>query len=245
MSSRTSRTQHPRKGSRPRITFGSRRKLVARRKRTSPMIGRSMPGFPQNKRVSLRFTTVVHLDAAAGGIATYNFSANGIVDPDLPSGVAKQPLGTKEWEAFYDHYVVTSSTITCDFMSATSNVPPMILGCYLADDATVPTTGQALIEQGLAKWQICSPGTNNGTFATKVTNRFTAKKFFNIKDIKDNFSRLGSTFATNPTEMAQYHLFVSALDISVNPPSIAVQVVIDYDVLFSEPKSLTPSVGPT
>ncbi len=207
----------------------------------SPMRGRYMPGFPAYRTINMRYAAVIALDPAAGAVASVNFRANSIFDPDVLSGVPKNPLGFKEWNVFYNHYLVSSCKLQANFMADNTNVTPLILGTYLADDGVIPTVGQDLIEQGLAKWKIVSPGTNNGTKSTIVTNYFNAKKFFNIKDYKDNFDRLGASFQANPQEIAQFHIFASALDTTVNAPLIHVQIILDYTVILSEPRSLTPS----
>lgn len=74
---------------------------------------------------------------------------------------------------------------------------------------------------------------------TTVQSFYSAKKFWNIKDIKDNIDKLGSTVSTSPGENAYYQIYVQAYNgATIN---LNCKVVMEYAVLFTEPKDVVPS----
>lgn len=211
----------------------------------NPIKGRSMPGFAAQKTYKLRYNDYVYLNPGAATVpARHMFRANGINDPDV-TGTGHQPLGKDELAVFWNHGIVTGSKLTADFcknQTVENFGPSSVVGIYVADDATVPATTSAMLEQGLSKWNYLSDGTNNGKDMVRVTNTYSARKFFNISDIKDNVDRLGQNLTGGtPAEEAYYHVFAAGIDPLYNPGAILVNITIEYTVIVSEPKTLSQS----
>jgi len=194
-------------------------------------------GFPKTKVVKMRYATNEKYQLTAGRFQK-QWRANGIYDPEITTG-GHQPMGKDQWELFYNHYVIVGARISCTVTgSDSSETGSLAINMLLSDDATVPSTISALIEEGRGTTQM--QGGFNAIGTRTVIGKYSAKKFFNIKDIKDNLARLGSVLSADPSEAAVFTLTVE--DPALNTTSdISVLTVIDYIVLLSEPKDLAQS----
>lgn len=205
--------------------------------------GRAMPGFPRTRLVNMRYCEAFSLNPGVGTLAKYNFRANSIYDSNQ-SGTGHQVQGHDEWNNFYNHYLVVGSKITVTICNTSTegnaSTDLVSVGCMLADDTAIGTTPSTIIEQGLSKWKTMTNYPNSPTAKTIITNTFSAKKFFNITDIGDNLDRLGAAMGSNPTEEAYYIIWAGSHG-SGDISNLAGMAVIEYSVLFSEPKSLTQS----
>lgn len=221
--------------------YTRKRRTRRRKKKTQMFSRRSMPGFPSNKVVKMRYVDTFELDPAAGTVAPWIFRANGIFDPDQ-TGIGHQPLGHDQWAQYYNHAVVIGSKINVKFIySDATQTDGQLCGCYLSDDTSFPTSASTLMEQGLGKYRLMSMSVIGSPSVVSINNTFSAKKFFNITDIKDNLDRLGSTFGANPADEASYIVWVGAIDAISNPGKTKILVTIDYIVSLSEPKALAQS----
>lgn len=62
-------------------------------------------GMPAKKLVRLRYCDEIRLDPVAGGIATYNFSANGMYDPDITAVLGQNSkIKTKKLLPLCSHF---------------------------------------------------------------------------------------------------------------------------------------------
>jgi len=105
----------------------------------------------------------------------------------------------------------------------------------LSDDVAVATDITTLMEYGLGTSRMGQGYAANSL--SRLVAKYSAKKFFNVKDVKDNLDRIGSAIGSNPTDPAFYNLTIQS------EPSMTVEllVLIEYIVLFSEPKELPQS----
>lgn len=220
-------------------TQRNRRRHRRRRRKNIIALTNKLPGFPKTRLVKMRYCDVITLNPlTSGGMSKYQFRANSIFDPDY-TGTGHSPLGKDQMAEFYNHYTVISSKITVQGVpNVITNSTPIIYGCYLSDDATIPTTIRNLCEQGLSGWNVASPlRTKN----LRITKTFSAKKFFNLQDIKDNQNRVGSSMGSNPHDTAFYNVWYSALDTANEPPPLEALITIEYLVVMNEPRSLAES----
>lgn len=211
----------------------------------TPIPGRSMPGFAGQKIYKLRYNDYVYLNPGLTSVpAKHLFRANGLNDPDV-TGSGHQYLGKDELSIFWNHAIVLGTKITADFcqnQTVENYGPSSVVGIYLADDTVSPSTTSSMLEQGLSKWSYMSDSTMKGRDMIRVTNTYSAKKYFNIADVKDNMSRLGQSLNTGqPTEQAYFHVFAAGIDPLYNPGAILVNVTLETTVLVSEPKTLIQS----
>lgn len=226
----------PRKYTKKKKYVPRRKHYTRRRPRNTNIMG-YVSGMPKTRRAYLRYADTVSLTSTVGAAGVHHFSANGCHDPDI-SGVGHQPMGWDNWKALYNHYIVVGSKITIKIMpgDGTSTPDAAIQGCYLNDDGTVPyITADGFIESKKGAYRTLSFDRKSISYNTS----FSAKKFFNITDIKDNNTRLGTVTGQNPSEAAYYSLYL--FDLTGSTSTVRCMVVIDYIVEFSEPVDMAQS----
>jgi len=247
----------PRKPGRPKKRFAYKtaksvtrfqnRARMSRQMTSFGSSGKNRIGFPKTQLVKLRYCQSFQMgpsNTATIG-AEYAFRANSIFDPDQ-SGAGHQPIGRDQWEPFYNTYTVVGSTINVRILknpgavNASSN---SIVGVLLHDTATLPTTTVTTIqEQGLGSWRVLQ-GLQNGNVVNLKQN-FSAKKFFNVTNLRDNQDRLGADMGSNPPSTGDaFYIIWAATTIAggLSANSVEFMVTIEYSVLLSDPKALGQS----
>lgn len=223
---------------------GRKRRFRNRRyRKTTMQVPRGVrTGLNINPIQRQRYVQYITLTSTTGTIAVNNFAANGMHDPDL-TGAGHQPLRWDQMKLFYNHYIVLGSKITVTTVGhitdVAGNMVPAAMGIYLDDSTTNPSTYQQLIEQGRTRYTITNQHT--GEAKKKVSNYYSCKKFFNVKDVKDNVTRLGAANSANPSDLAVFNLWLQALDGSSTTSPVQCIVQIDYICLYSEPTDLAQS----
>lgn len=193
-------------------------------------------GMPHQRVAKLRYVEEISATSTAGGLQTWVWSANSAYDPYY-SGVGHQPMGFDTWTSLYNHYVVLGSKCTVQYTPSTNPSNATYVGCYLTDSFTPPySTYTSFMESQKGSTKIVP---RNSTDNTVVQQKFSAKNFFNVTDVKDNIARLGAAVNTNPTEGAYYMCWVQTVDGDTQVMNLV--VMIDYIVSFSEPKDLAQS----
>lgn len=221
-----------------RKSKNSKRKNVRVMRSLSRVQG--VPNFlPKQQTMKLSYVSNTILTSAAGLLANYQFRANGLHDPDITS-TGHQPYGWDQLKEYYNHYVVLGSKITVHAVPQTDNaVNAGVLGVYLSDDTSHGFTSYTtFIEAGKGTWSLMNGGSNE---AKRLTCNFSAKKYFNVDDVKDNLDRLGAATTTDPNEIAVYNCWYQVSDEGSTGTNVALVFKIDYIVSFSEPKDITPS----
>ena len=174
------------------------------------------------------------MTSTAGAMQTKIVRANDIFDPDY-TGTGHQPMGFDQWAVLYNHFVVLGSKVTCRFVLDADENDPAYVGVYISDDTTTPyTDASECIESKKGQTKILARPDKAG----HVTATYSAKRFYNVTDVKDNVDRLGSTVTASPTEQALFHYWLQGVNETINGD---VDVTIEYIVMFSEPKDLAQS----
>lgn len=194
-------------------------------------------GMPKTRRAYLRYSdSTIELESVLGGISTHKFRANSVYDPDFTSA-GHQPMGYDNWALLYNHYVVVGCKISIKSVGGQTIAPTAgAMGIYISDDTALPyTTLDGFVEAKRGVYRTMTYQRNTVNMSTT----FSAKKFFNVSDLKDNYTRLGATVGANPAEVAMLNVYY--FDLEGNTTQQRAQVTIDYIVDFSEPKDLTQS----
>ena len=196
-------------------------------------------GLPIQKIAKVRYATDVTLVSSAGVMAKHFFRANGLNDPDQ-TGTGSTPAAHTLMTDLYNHYVVLGSKITVIWSNAsaqTGALAPTRVGCYTDDDHSVAASSYVtLIENGKGTSRILGSGGANDYKNTATVGKYSAKKYFNVTDVKDNTDRLGAATSSNPTELVGFLAWVQAL--GSGSATVQANVIIDYIVAYSEPKTL-------
>lgn len=230
----------------PVNSYRRRKKKTPARKRKSNYAlakhrGYSMgvpSGIPVSRRANMRYVTNITLQSNIGAMDTHIYRANSPFDPDL-TGVGHQPMGYNSWSSHFNHYVVLGARMLVSAVAQGSNTTTMC-GLYLSDDSTAYTDWDAFAEARKGTYKTI-PKLVDGLKPTTLVSKFSARKFYNVADIRDNVNRIGAATSTNPSDVAEWHLWVQSQDKSTTGSGINLTVTIDYIVEFSEPKDIAQS----
>lgn len=229
------------------MPYARRRKKAPRKYNRRRKTYRRRPRIPlgihkrTNQIARLRYCDTIDLDPGVSGTLSTNvFRANSCHDPNQ-TGVGHQPMAWDEYSELYNHYVVLGSKITVQFAAqAASTMSPPVVGIFQSDDTTFSTSYiTSLTEQNRCKYRMIPHGYQ--VRPTTICSKFSTKKFFNVKDVKDNLDRLGAAIGSNPSEEAYFVVFCGDQAEGEDIAGVYGMVTIEYIVAFSEPKELAQS----
>lgn len=217
---------------RKKRTYKKKKKVARRRKAYMSRHMGSPSGMPAVKLARLRYSQRVAV-VSSTTIGTYVFRANSCFDPDY-TGAGHQPMGFDEWSALYNSYTVLGSKINASWMIGSNR--SCIIGIHLSDGpAPAYTAYSSYIESRKGTHKVVSDPDR----AYRTVSKFSAKRFFNVSDVKDN-DELSAAVADDPSKLAYYVLWSQDEDGSSSLTNY-VLVTIDYIVAFRNPKDLIPS----
>lgn len=194
-------------------------------------------GMPTIRRAVLRYCDQHTLTSSAGLLSSYVYRANSLFDPNF-TGTGHQPMGFDQWSLLYNHYVVLGAKITVQMIVDNSTTIPAVYGIYLSDSTSTTYTDWQSYREARKGTMIPIQG-NAGQTIKPCTGKFSAKKFYNVADVRDNFDRMGALTAANPNEGAYFICWYQNQTGGTDTQSF--MVTIDYIVEFSEPRELSPS----
>jgi len=226
--------------SRKRPAYKRRRKSLYRKKRRYRRKFRNSLGVPASfpssiKYAKLRYVEDIKLDTAAPGVLShYVYRCGSIYDPNY-TGTGHQPYSYDTYATLFNHYCVLGAKLTVRNSPNSSVVNPIYIGTHLSPGVTPAYTTPAEFVEARkgtsALWNM-----NNRPIT--LTCKYSAKKYFNLQSVKDNIDRLGSPFGGNPVEDAFFITWYTCQEAAV---AWRAQFIIDYIVMFSEPKDLAQS----
>jgi len=187
-------------------------------------------GFPKTMAMVHRYCETISLTALAGATGRYEFSANGIFDPNI-TGAGHQPQFFDTLAGIYNHYVVTASKCKARFSTPTSVVQAQNVAVFLEDDTSTLSDMDAIQEQA-----DCVLGQAfAGSAPAVLTKYWDAKKWFGGDPLTDPLMAAATT--ANPTEQTYFCLAVKNVDGSVSS-NVYVSVEIEYTVVWDELRQL-------
>lgn len=214
-----------------------------RKRRTKIFRMPRSPGFltPDKMMVDMRYSYSFRLDPPTGGVsAVRSFFANGIFKPDAlaSGGDTHQPFGRDQWAVFYNKYVVKGSKISATVLSnaTTPGTGNVAIGIVLGRDIQVPSITDGL-ERTAKKPRFITYGNANAE-GVKLGSRYSAKKFWGLKDAEDDDGQRVLMSANPATgNLAYYNVWGAGTFASGDPVTLDIIVTIDYAVLLSNPKT--------
>lgn len=196
-----------------------------------------IPLFPPRYKGTLRYADTITLSSAAGVVASWVFACNGLYDPDI-TGTGHQPAGFDQMMLSYEHYTVIRARITATFHNNTSNATPTVAISVNAG-ATPVTVINQIMEDGLVTTSRLLPAGANGCVQT-IQRSCNVAVFGGVPRLLDDSSYRG-TVSSNPTELSYFHLQLWNTEGATS--SSAVDLVIEYESWFTEPRKLTESLS--
>lgn len=203
-------------------------------------------GIKDPLMIRLRYVENVTLNPGVNTTANHLFRCNSVFDPNY-TGTGHQPLYFDTYTALFNHYIVLGSRITVNLSSGGNQQaePAGQWGIYLNDDTTAITGTAAasqIQEQKKGVWSFLNMySRDNARPASRLSLNFSTKKFFGIRDVKDNKFSLGASVTTNPTDEAYFTIWYNHPDVALDPATAYANVVIEYIVQFSELKEIAQS----
>lgn len=190
-------------------------------------------GLPSNiRRCKLRYNQEQQIVSTGGVIGKYFFRANSLFDPDSTGG-GTQPYPYDTMQLLFNHYTVLGSKMTV--RARTTNAVPYYIGIYLTDSGTITyTTASEFISARHGTYRVAATDKQ-----ANLACKYSAKKFFNVTDVKDNSTKLGSNIGANPADAAYFCVWMQAM--SAGTTTVTLDVTIDFIASFSEPKDLAAS----
>lgn len=178
------------------------------------------------------------MNPGAGTVIADRLSCNGLYDPYIGTG-GHQPRGFDELMSLYKKYTVIGSKIKVTFGSVGSGATndSVLYGIAVRPTSdTVETQYNDYLEQGNCIYQISDINVKN----TPVSMTWSPKRFNGITKVMSDEGYRG-TDALNPANGANYHIFIGAADQATDPNAYTAICLINYVVVFSEPKDITQS----
>lgn len=183
--------------------------------------------FPAVAHATMRYSTVISLNAGIATPANYLFRANSLFDPDY-SGIGHQPYGFDTYATIYDYYEVIDCIIT---MTPISGSTSGIYGITLEDDNNVEINYDTIREQKGAKIAtFIDNGTNSGPLVHKYTAKFFPNKY-----------QQSSSMTTNAANPFFFNCFMEGRNDTAEPSSVDFMITLTFRARFNELKSLGQS----
>ncbi len=249
------------KGFRPSRTAALKRAQTRGRKSGMVKVPRNRLAFPQSMKTKLRYSERVEFTPTSTAVIVATFRGNGLNDPYADLG-GHQPRGFDQFMDIYQKYTVLSSTCTAQFMyegydgpslkasagnltqnrSSTDNVPaltPVCCGLHKGMEALAAGTYTEQIEKERTQWgYITGAGGEIMTLSGKGSSREMFGKKYSIG--AEGYS---ATENTDPTEQWKWEVWAGRVsdDYPQEQVKVVCNVVLTYDCVFTEPKTLAAS----
>jgi len=188
-------------------------------------------GFPRTLTMRHRYYDVNLLTSTGGAIAHYQFSANGLYDPNI-TGTGHQPMYFDTLTGIYDHYTVVGSKIHVVAIGQTASVAGT-LTLWINDDTTTSATLFSLPEQTSASTSLVMPISSG--VKTNLKNAWSAKKTFGGSVLGND--DLQGTGSANPAEQSYFQLSYASAD-GTSTSTCLFQVFIEYIAVWDELKDI-------
>lgn len=204
------------------------------------VVERGIPGFKALRyRAKLSYYDQLSLTTGAGVAGTYVYSANGLYDPDITS-TGHQPMPFDQLMLSFEHYCVVGAKMTCNFKNA-STTNTIGIGISLNAGPSAITSVQQIVENGVMVRDRLPVAPSSETLKT-LSIPTSIAKFGSVRDLLDNPDYNGSV-AANPVEQSYFHISVWCPDSLSLVSGITVEVYIEYDAWFFEPRKNSVSVN--
>lgn len=239
---------------------GKKRGSAVRARNSRLIVPRNKIGFPQSMRTQLRYCDAIDFTPNSSTLSVHTFLANGLYDPDV-SGTGHQPRGFDNFMEVYKTFTVKGSKIAVTWsyegyngpsQTMSSGAPAQSIQSAAGGVQAVPavvgmviptvepsTSGTVAQNQEIekARWVTITPSGE----AKTIAGRANGPDFFGKEFLTGSEGYTG-TVSTDPSEKLYYHV-CSALQHDEYPITIKLraQVIITYDVVFTEPKFLPVS----
>lgn len=171
--------------------------------------------------------------------SSYKMRLNSCYDPNL-TGLGHQPRGFDELTSIYEKYTVVGAKITVCYVS--NSTTPAVVGLRTVDgNESSIVDKKVAIENGDSSWKYMA-NFNGGSNKQVISRTVNCKKFFNQKNIvgTDKFTLDANE---NPAldDAIIGEIWVAPISATQVHGQTMVDITIEYQVVFTEPKTLPTS----
>jgi len=191
--------------------------------------------FPLQIQNTLVYNESVLFTVTLGAMQTWSFRANGMYDPNN-TGTGHQPLYYDQLKEIYNHWVVIKSKATFRFTCPSTGDKSLQIATCVDDDTAIVVTNPAFVaERKGAKFSMWNPAAGNP--APVHVAYYNAAAMFAGDPLSDQNQQ--GLAGSDPLEQALFHVCIS--DADATSFNMQVNVQIEYDVVWSEIKSVSSS----
>lgn len=204
------------------------------------VLRKNYPMSPIKKVDLTYFETSATLNPATGGApVVYSFKCNGLFDPNH-TGTGHQPLGFDQLMAMYDHFTCIGAKITLKINNNGSLASDrMLVGIITDDNNSIPGNVEQIVENGKGSYTYLQPlGQSNSTMT--LTSTFSPKRTLGVSHPLSSENLRGDS-TSDPTELAYFNVWAAPLNGLDNPVGATITALIEYSVVFTEPRQLALS----
>lgn len=243
----------------------TRRKGKPRNKMVS--VPRNKLAFPQQMKTKVRYVERVDFQPTGSNVFQYQFRANNLRDPNV-TGTGHQPRGFDQFMDVYNTYTVLGATCSASWMyeaydgpstvsttlgnlvkevgyDGSNQVPalsPMVCGLHKGLETLAAGTPAEQMEKDRTVW----------TYINGQSNHKTLKQSLSVSDFFGKGALVGAEGYTggnavlgtdDPTEEVFFELWCGrgSDDYPADSTKVVAFVTLEFDVVFTEPKTLTAS----
>ncbi len=227
-------------------------------------VPRNKLAFPQQMNSKLRYVERIEFAPTGTNVFQYQFRANNMRDPDV-TGTGHKPRGFDQFMEVYTTYTVTAATCSASFMyegydgpslvSTTGNLiktvgnadnqpalTPMVCGLHKGIETLASGSAEKQMEKDRTTW----------TYINGQTNHKTLKQSLKVSDFFGKQALVGSagysgqdglTSIGDPSEEVFFEVWCGRVsdDYPQEATKIVCYVTLEFDAVFTEPKTLTAS----
>jgi len=225
-------------------------------------VPRNRLNFPQSQRTTLRYCTPITFDLTGEGtgIKQFQFRANGMFDPDVGQG-GHQPRGFDEYMSIYNTFTVLGCSISVNWVfqgyqgpttidpsanalyqtsgpdTLTPAACPVIVGIHKGLEILAAGAVQTQMEKDRTSWVVLLP---TGPSKTQ-TSKLLVSDFYGKQKLVGSAGFTGDK-TQDPSEQVYFEIFAGrATQITGGATSVTGYCTLQYDAVFTEPKTLTQS----
>jgi len=159
-------------------------------------------------------------------------------DPNI-TGVGHQPMSFDQLMLMYEHYTVIGGKITVDFCSQSATEQGFV-GIGLFPDSSVETVATKLLENGMLRYSYLAEANGDSKSHVQLTLPFNIAKLNGVSRPIIGDALYRGDVAANPTEQTYLHMFAYNTA-TINTLNVQVNVLIEFDAVFTEPRKLAQS----
>jgi hypothetical protein len=228
--SRTARGRGRAPGWNPKQSFNIVNRLASQPIRREPGPSRNLlvGGYPDQKRVTLRYTEQISMTSTTGAIASQTFRGNSPFDPNQ-TGTGGQPANYDDWTAIYNRYCVLGSRISVQ-PTVTTNISVGVRYVLAATDGAV--TGD-VDDVSAQPYSVSGSYNIYATSPIIYAEMSTMKRFGKSKSQILGDPNMNALFSANPAQVWAWEFNLQSSDHATTVASY-ITFTIDYDIVFWE-----------